>query len=140
MVAIISLNSPVTSREVVEVRQQKSTEESLQMWSRCLEQSMCYVAARDETGGKLLGIGFLAGNPRHAEIVDLSVHPSARRNGIGGAIVDALVEYARTQKIPYFGLTFDKANPWLKGFYERHGFRSIDFAMWEVNCLKAMGE
>jgi ribosomal protein S18 acetylase RimI-like enzyme len=101
-----------------------------EIWRKCLEQSMYVVGAREEATARLVGIVMLAGNQRHAQLVDATVHPDLRQQGIGEAIGERLKEIAREEKIKYVGLTFDKTKPWLKDAYARHEWVSIDFAMW----------
>jgi len=135
---LCELNGQVTPEEIIAVRENPSGDEEL--WQRCLRESLCVVTARDRVSNQLLGVGFLVGNSRHASIVDLSVHSTVRKNGIGGRMVDELVSFAKNKGIRYFGLTYDKGSPWLKRFYERHGFQSIDFAMWEKDSLAGFNQ
>ena len=129
----IAVSKAVTPEEILYVREDSGGD--LALWQRCINDSMCIVTARDTTSERLVGIGFLAGNSRHCQVVDLSVHTSARRNGAGGRIVHELISYAKQNKVRYLGLTYDKKSPWLKPFYEKHGFQVIDFAMWEKQSL-----
>ncbi len=138
---IITINAPVSPDEIVFVREENTKE--LDLWQSCIAQSLCIVSARigesdSDQKGALVGIGFLVGNARHGQIVDLVVHSAHRGKGLGGMIFDALVIYAKDLGIRYLGLTYDKKDPWLKDFYERHGFNQIDFAMWEKECLAAL--
>lgn len=130
----VEIDETVTPEEVIFVREETVSEENILLWLQCIKQSMCVVSARDDDG-KLVGIGFLVGNQRHGELVDLSVHPSVRQKGIGEQIVKALVLQAHSMNIKYFGLTWDTSKPWLKAFYERHGFKQIDFCMWHQSSL-----
>lgn len=74
------------------------------VWDSCLRQSLCVASARDEGDTSLVGIGFLIGNLRHAEIVDLSVRPDVQRLGLGRRIVSTLVEFAAESEIRYLNL------------------------------------
>jgi GNAT superfamily N-acetyltransferase len=130
---VVSIDGSVTPEEVVFVREEDATK--LALWKLCLAQSLALATARERETGKLVGIGFLIGNQRRGEITDLVVHPSARGSGLGGRILDTLVRHAKQLEIIYLGLTYDKRTPWLKDFYCRHGFRLIDFAMWEAGSL-----
>lgn len=78
-----------------------------------------WVAERD---GTILGCGAL-----HVlwedlgEIRTLAVHPDARGQGVGGALVCALIEQARQLGLRrIFVLTFEE------GFFARYGFRTIE--------------
>jgi len=97
-------------------------------WAECIAESLCVVQARDEEGA-LAGIGFLVGNSRHAQLVDVAIHPAAQRRGVGRRLVEELIEAARVKGIRYLGVIRDPATPWLQGFYRSVGFDDIDFAM-----------
>jgi amino-acid N-acetyltransferase len=78
-----------------------------------------WVAERD---GAILGCGAL-----HVlwedlgEIRTLAVHPDARGQGVGGALVGALIEQARQLGLRrIFVLTFEE------GFFSKYGFRAIE--------------
>ena len=124
----IESDKNVKPEEIIFVREETLNEENISLWRKCIEQSLCVISARDKSG-QLVGIGFLVGNQRHGELVDLSVHPSVRQKGIGGQIVKSLVAAADSMSIKYFGLTWDTSKPWLKSFYEKNGFKQIDFGM-----------
>lgn len=102
--------------------------ESEEMWLSCLEQSLCVVASRD-VDEALIGIGFLAGNDRHAQLVDICVHPSAQRQGLGKQLVIELLAFARERQIRYVTLTWDEGKPWLEDLYASVGFTPINSSM-----------
>lgn len=131
---VIETNAAVSAQEVVKLRTDSGWEGNLEEWQRCLTQNLATVSARDGHG-TLIGIGFISGSIRHAQIVDLVVHPDHRQIGLGEKILEELIAYAKTEKIKYLGLTYDKNSAWLKEFYEEHGFQSIDFAMWYKDSL-----
>jgi len=132
---VVALDDSVKGSEVVDLRKAAEYgDASEEVWDEAIAGAMCVVSARDE--GKLVGIGFVVGNIRHAQMVDLVVHPDYRRRGIGGRIFDARVEFCKQKGVIYLGLTYSSKTPWLKDFYERHGFRSIEFAMWHKDSLK----
>lgn len=130
---VCELNAQVTAEEIMAVREDYAGDAAT--WRRCISESMCVATVRDSVNHELLGVGFLVGNSRHVSLVDLTVHSSARELGIGGKIVDTLIEYAKSREVKFFGLTYDTNSPWLQGFYERHGFQLIDFAMWHKDSL-----
>jgi ribosomal protein S18 acetylase RimI-like enzyme len=129
----IDITKNIKPEEVIAVREDAKGD--VEVWRKCISESLCVVTARDTTNEKLLGIGFLAGNSRHCQIVDLTVHSSARKCGIGRRIVNELLSFAKQHKVRYLGLTYDKKSPWLKDLYEKCGFILIDFAMWEAQSL-----
>lgn len=122
-------NKAVAPQEIVEIREEESSTPILDKWQLCLQDSLQVIGVRRTVDDKLAGVGMIVGNPRHAELVDLTVHSKFRERGIGGAILDSLVDYVKKEEIDYVGLTFDETKPWLKQFYEKHGFRAISFGM-----------
>jgi GNAT superfamily N-acetyltransferase len=137
---VIERTKSVTAREILDLRQSTGwSSGSEEVWRRCIEQSLCVVCARDKESGELVGIAFAVGNARHVQICDLVVKPDWREKGLGGAIFDELVAFVREEEISFVGLTFDPKSPWLKDFYTRHEFVSIEFAMWWVDSLNRLG-
>jgi GNAT superfamily N-acetyltransferase len=131
----IDIDPELTANEVVALRESSGWDHDLHEWEKCLTQNILNVSARDPQG-KVVGVGFLCGNQRHAELVDLVIHPDYRKQGIGRSISKLIIDYAVDNKIKYFGLTYDKNFPWLKEFYESEGFKVIDFAMWHESSLR----
>lgn len=127
----IGVDTSVTASEVVALQQSCGSKGwglgDENVWKDCLDQSLCAVTARDE--GNLVGIGFLIGNARHAQIVDIVVDPAARGDRVGSRITEALVADAEKRGVRYLDLIRDPAQPWLKSYYESLGFEDIDFAM-----------
>ena len=126
---------PVLTAEEVALRILSGWDGDQNEWESCLTQNLCNVSARTADGA-VVGVGFASGNSRRADIADLVVHPNWRQMGIGGKILDALLDYTTQQKIKYVGLAYDTSSPWLREFYEKHGFQDIDFAMWTKASLK----
>jgi GNAT superfamily N-acetyltransferase len=135
---IIAEDKVITGEEIHKLRSEANYgKTSPKEWDVAINQALLVVSARDtENDNKLIGVGFVVGNNRHAQLVDLVVHPDYRKQGIGGQIFDQRVEFCQKNKIRYVGLTYDTASPWLKEFYAGHGFREIDFAMWHKDSLK----
>lgn len=131
----VAIDENLSANEVIKLRKLSGWDYDLQEWHICLKQNLINVSARNDNG-EAVGVGFLCGNQRHAELVDLVVHPDYRNKGIGRDISRSIITYALDCKIKYFGLTYDKKSHWLKDFYESEGFRVIDFAMWHESSLK----
>ncbi len=125
----------ISPQEILEVRQEEVTPENLEVWRKCLDQSLFVVGVREQATERLVGIGMVSGNQRHAEIVDGTVHPYFRKRGIGRVLLTERIAFTRREGIRYVGLTHDENSPWLKGYYERYGFKSIGFAMWLSDSL-----
>lgn len=134
----VSIDENLTAEEVIGLRAASGWDADLAEWCDSLSQNLVKVSVRDASG-QVLGVGFLTGNIRHAEITDLVVHPDYREQGIGEKILTSLISQAKLKQIKYLGLTYDKNFPWLKEFYEKHGFKSIDFAMWHTDSLTSKG-
>jgi GNAT superfamily N-acetyltransferase len=136
---VIAREPNVPGAEVCELRASDSTDEiqirTPEFWDTCVSQSLCVVTARELFADRLVGIGFLVGNFRHAELVDMTVHPDARRNGIGRALQQERLAFAQENDITYVSLTWDTSKPWLHPFYVSNGFRDVDFAMWHEDSL-----
>lgn len=131
----VAIDNGLSAHEVVELRAQSGWDHDTEEWETCLEQNLLNVSARKENG-EVIGVGFLSGNQRHADIVDLVVHPDYRRQGIGRKIFRLLTTNALDQGIQYLGLTYSSASPWLKDFYASEGFEEIDFAMWHKSSIE----
>ena len=87
-----------------------------------LERSLVYVCAFD--GERLLGFLNVAWDGGlHAFLLDTTVHPGYRRQGIGLELVRRAVEVARTRDIEWVHVDFA---PELRPFYERAGFKPTE--------------
>ena len=136
----VSRDPGVTGLEVFRLRQAMGAQaETPEVWDKCIAESLCTVTARDAAGA-LLGVGFVVGNSRHAQLVDMSVLPEARRQGIGAALQAERIAFCRERGIRYVGLTRDPRHPWLRDMYLKAGFRDVDFAMWLEDSLGALDE
>src|SRR5215472_9727696 len=101
----IAVDDKLAAEEMVALRQASGWDHDLEEWAVCLKQNLLNVSARDEDG-KVIGVGFLCGNIRHAELIDLVVHPDYRKRGVGRKISEIIIDYAIQHKIKYFGLTY----------------------------------
>lgn len=128
------IDDKLTAQEVVDIRATNGWGGDVDEWSLCLAQNLLNVSVRSDEG-VVVGVGFLCGNTRHAELVDLVVHPDYRKAGLGRQISQLIISYALDHKIKYLGLTYDVNSPWLKTFYESEGFRTIGFAMLHESSL-----
>lgn len=130
----IGVDPNLTALEVIQLRETSGWDHDLDEWEDCLERHLLNVSARTDNN-EVVGVGFLSGTRRHADLVDLVVHPDFRRQEIARNISRIVVNYALSHKIKYFGLTFDKNVPWLPPFYMSEGFQPIDFAMQHRSSL-----
>lgn len=135
---LVERSNKVTPAEIIALRETEGVAgDSEEIWSSCLNQSLCTVIVRSSLTRQLVGMGQVTGNLRHAQLTDLSVKREYRNKGIGKLIGAELLKYVEENQILYVGLTFDKNDPWLKAAYEQYGFRQIDFAMWLERSVKS---
>lgn len=91
-----------------------------QRWSDCLAQSL-YVCGVQDDSQRLVGVGFVAGNLRHAVFCDLCVHPDHQHKKIGTTLLKQRLAWAREKGIPYLYTSLSAANP-LVELYRAEGF------------------
>jgi ribosomal-protein-alanine N-acetyltransferase len=58
-------------------------------------------------------------------LLNLSVHPDARRKGYGAALLEHVIEFARRHRCRYITLEVRKSNLGAIHLYEQHGFRRV---------------
>ena len=74
---------------------------------------------------------FKAGKPGYGFVDEqtpelaIAVVPNARGKGVGGALLDALLERARTAGFPAVSLSVDRRNAGAIHVYEQHGFARV---------------
>ena len=61
----------------------------------------------------------------NAHLEQVSVHPDHARRGIGAALTDRMVEWAKEHGLPAVTLTTYTEVPWNGPYYERLGFRYL---------------
>jgi ribosomal-protein-alanine N-acetyltransferase len=57
-----------------------------------------------------------------ADVVNLAVHPAARRQGIGRALLGAALRHCRARRVPLVWLRVRAGNRGARAFYRRCGF------------------
>ena len=107
----IDCSREVSGDEITELRRAANNEADLPAtWDACVRQSLCVVTARAEGSNLLIGVGFVVGNVRHAELVDISVSADWQRQGVGRDIGERMVRFAlEGEGIKFIGLTWDKS-------------------------------
>lgn len=81
--------------------------------------------------------GASEGGAPSAELLSIMVTPDARRFGVGGLLVTALMASCQRREIEGLDVTVDAANDGARRFYARHGFRhDHDFVLYgRTMCL-----
>jgi [ribosomal protein S18]-alanine N-acetyltransferase len=57
-----------------------------------------------------------------ADVVNLAVHPAARRRGVGRGLLEAALAYCRARRVPLVWLRVRAGNRTARAFYRRCGF------------------
>jgi len=84
-----------------------------------LSRSLTWIAAR--RGGRLVGFVNVVGDGgAHAFILDTTVHPDERRQGLGVRLVGAAADEAKACGAEWLHVDYE---PHLESFYGRCGFR-----------------
>lgn len=96
-------------------------ESSLDGWKTAVGNCLFVVGVRDDMYEKLVGVGFLVGNNRHAVLCDLMVDPEHQGRGIAKAIVNERFRRARDLGIPFLYTELAMTNP-MRRHYENLGF------------------
>lgn len=122
-----SINPPLTNAAINRLFSESWDDHQASDFAPVLARSLAYVCAYHE--GRLVGFVNVAWDGgKHAFILDTTVHPSVRRNGIGQALVRRAAEAARAQGVVWLHVDYE---PELRGFYEGCGFRDTDAGvMW----------
>jgi [ribosomal protein S18]-alanine N-acetyltransferase len=93
-------------------------------WSELAAPSRWYVVADDGAGG-VLGYAGLAGVGAEADVQTVAVAARARRRGLGGALLDALVAEAARRGATTLLLEVRADDPGAQRLYASRGFERI---------------
>lgn len=80
------------------------------------------LALVDEIAGRVCGYAVARHTADEAEILDLAVHPSARRQGSGKRLVDAVVSLAARRGAHRLFLEVRESNAPARALYQSRGF------------------
>ncbi|WP_069169518.1 GNAT family N-acetyltransferase [Streptomyces griseus] len=97
---------------------------SLGLLERYLLGGRCWVAAEEDTDRP---VGYLIADriDSAAHIEQVSVHPTASRQGVGRGLIDHLADRAGQQGLRALTLTTFAEVPWNAPYYTRLGFRTL---------------
>jgi ribosomal protein S18 acetylase RimI-like enzyme len=79
-----------------------------------------------EVEGQAVGNGQLSILRDKGEIGSLIVAAGYRRQGIGNALLDALIDAARERGLSEVEISADATVPWVRAWYERRGFSFVE--------------
>ena len=82
-----------------------------------------FIAAVDD--GRVLGYVGLMYVLDEGYISNVAVHPAARRQGIGDALIDALTEKAEELELAFLTLEVRESNAPAIALYAKHGFHPV---------------
>lgn len=96
-------------------------------WARiCAASSLLVTAWHDD---RIVGMGRILEDGTMCMLYDIAVHPDYQGRGIGSEIMTRIVERLKGEPYQSVGLFAWSRNPVNVAFYEKFGFRSVDFAM-----------
>ncbi|MEM9665348.1 MAG: GNAT family N-acetyltransferase [Bacteroidota bacterium] len=75
-----------------------------------------------------------------ALLTEVDVHPNHQRQGLGRALVEAVIAWAQQAGVEALTLTTFASLPWNAPFYERLGFRRLDRTALEGRLAQALQE
>ena len=88
-------------------------------WSNILSRSLCYICAFSDDN--LIGFVNVAWDGGvHAFLLDTTVHPEFRRQGIGIDLIKRATAYTKNNSIEWLHVDFE---PQYRDFYHRCGFK-----------------
>jgi GNAT superfamily N-acetyltransferase len=93
------------------------------LWSGALERGSVYLAL--DGAGDPIGFAALALLDGAAYLDQLSVRRRAMRRGVGGRLLEAAIDWARSQSQRALALTTYNHLSFNRPFYERHGFQIL---------------
>jgi ribosomal protein S18 acetylase RimI-like enzyme len=115
---VIKRDEPVAAREIEDLREAVGWERFENKYDRVLPNSYAHFTVRE--GPQLLAfVNVVSDGLSDAFLVDLIVHPSVQRRGIGRELVESAVAALTADGIKCIQVTF---NPELEKFYRDCGF------------------
>ena len=91
-------------------------------WNRRVEELATFVASEHGTDLGMVRAVLDEQSPQAAYVISMWVAPEARRQGIGSALLDAVVQWARAQGLTRLLLDVGEANAPAIALYTRKGF------------------
>lgn len=117
--AVLTVRPPLTDDELNELFGAAWPDHQPTSFAPVLARSLAWVAAH--RAGRLVGFVNVAGDGgAHAFVLDTTVHPDERRQGLGVRLVRAAAEAASASGAVWLHVDYE---PHLEPFYARCGFR-----------------
>lgn len=83
-------------------------------------------------GGALSGFAHALLDESGCKLDKLYVHPGQQRRGIGAALLQAVEDWARTQRARRLWLQVNRGNAQAIRAYEKYGFRIVDSRVFDI--------
>ena len=96
-------------------------------WARICSISSLLITVWD--GERIVGLGRVLEDGTMCMLYDIAVHPDHQGRGIGTEIMNRIVDRLREQSHKSVGLFAWSESPMNVPFYEKFGFRRVDFGM-----------
>ncbi len=122
MLVMYRVNPPISNEAINRLFSEAWDDHQVSNFAPIFAHSLAYVCAYHER--RLVGFVNVAWDGgKHAFILDTTVHPSVRHNGIGRELVRRAAEAARAQGVVWLHVDYE---PELRAFYEACGFRDTE--------------
>ncbi len=116
----LTTNPTVPPKAICDLRESVGWERQEKDYSAALQGYWATVGGFDTTGTLLAWCAILSDGVRHAVLLDVIVHPSLQRQGVGKALVGKAITHIQEHGISIIHVDFE---PETTVFYERCGFQ-----------------
>ena len=120
---IIRLASLWESPEAFSSTYQQIASLPSESWPEQLRNLPTFVAVQDGQDAGIIRAAIDSGHPDFAYLISMWVAPEARGHGIGGALVEAVADWARSQGLKQLALDVVDDNEPAIALYRRKGFK-----------------
>jgi len=115
-----TINPAVSSQAICDLRESVRWERQDEDYPTALQGYWATVGGFDASGTLVAWCAILSDGVRHAVLLDVIVHPSQQRQGVGKALVGKAVEHIKKNAITTIHVDFESETT---VFYEHCGFR-----------------
>lgn len=103
----------------------KSSVASIEELAEAQGEQRLWVAIAPDGRPVGFAMGSIIGNS--AMLAEIDVHPEHQQKGLGRALVQTVITWARNEGFTHLSLTTFHSVPWNAAFYEQMGFRSLTY-------------